>query len=185
MIEEILHQTEERMEKSIGALLREFQTLRAGKATPSFLEKVTVPYYGAPMALSQIATITSPEPRLLVIQPWEQSLLKEVEKAILKANLGVTPQSDGRVVRVAFPPLTQERRRELAKMAKKMAEDSKVELRTHRRVANEELRKLEDASKISEDEQKNTLEKVQKLLDRHIEKVEDALAKKEQQILEV
>ncbi len=185
MIEEILHQTEERMEKSIDALLREFHSIRAGKASPSFLEKVTVPYYGAPMALSQVATITSPEPRLLVIQPWEQSLVKEVEKAILKANLGVTPQSDGRVVRVAFPPLTQERRRELAKMAKKMAEDGKVELRTHRRVANEELKKLKDAGKISEDEQKNTLEKVQKLLDRYIEKVEDVLAKKEQQILEV
>jgi ribosome recycling factor len=185
MTEDVLRLAEERMEKSMNALLREYQTLRTGKASASFLEKVIVTYYGSPMPLTQFSTITSPEPRVLLIQPWEQSLLKEIEKAILKANLGVTPQSDGRIIRVTFPPLTEERRRELVKIAKKMTEDAKVELRTHRRVANEELKKMEEGSKISEDEQKSAQEKVQKLLDRTIQKADEALVRKEQQILEV
>ncbi len=185
MLEEILKQTEERMNKALSFLHEEFKTIRAGKVTPAVLEKVAVNYFGSPLPINQLATISAPEPRVLVIQPWDQSILKEIEKAILKANLGVTPQVDRGVIRLVFPPLTEERRREFVKTAKKMAEDCKVELRNHRREANESIKELKDQGKISEDDRDRYLEKIQKLLDKYIELVDTALEKKENSILEV
>lgn len=185
MLEEILKQTEERMNKALSFLQEEFKTIRAGKVTPAVLEKVTVSYFGSPLPINQLATISAPEPRVLLIQPWDQSILKEIEKAILKANLGVTPQVDRGIIRLVFPPLTEERRREFVKNAKKMADDCKVELRNHRREANDSIKELKDQGKISEDDRDRYLEKVQKLLDKYIELVDTALEKKESSILEV
>lgn len=185
MLEQVLKEAEEKMKKSLAALQREYQSLRAGKANPSFLDKVTVNYYDSLMPLNQVATISSPEARLLTITPWDASLLKDIEKAILKANLGVTPQSDGRVIRVAFPPLTEERRRELVKLAKKYAEEFRVELRNHRRLANEEIKELKENGKTTEDERDWALERVQKLLEKYTTQIDETFSKKEQQIMEV
>lgn len=185
MLEQVLKDAEEKMKKSLAALQREYQSLRAGKANPSFLDKVTVNYYDSVMPLNQVATISSPEARLLTITPWDTSLLKDIEKAILRANLGVTPQSDGRVIRVAFPPLTEERRKELVKLAKKYAEEFRVELRNHRRLANEEIKELKENGKTTEDERDRALEKVQKLLEKFTTQIDETFSKKEQQIMEV
>jgi ribosome recycling factor len=185
LLEQVLGEAEEKMKKSLAALQREYQSLRAGKANPSFLDKVSVNYYDSLMPLNQVATISSPEARLLTIAPWDPSLLKDIEKAILKANLGVTPQSDGRIIRVAFPPLTEERRRELVKLAKKYAEEFRVELRNHRRLANEEIKELKENGKTTEDERDWALEKVQKLLEKYTTQIDETLSKKEQQIMEV
>jgi ribosome recycling factor len=185
LLEQVLKEAEEKMKKSLAALQREYQSLRAGKANPSFLDKVTVNYYDSLMPLNQVATISSPEARLLTITPWDASLLKDIEKAILKANLGVTPQSDGRVIRVAFPPLTEERRRELVKLAKKYAEEFRVELRNHRRLANEEIKELKENGKTTEDERDWALERVQKLLEKYTTQIDETFSKKEQQIMEV
>lgn len=185
MLEEILKQTEERMSKALTFLQEEFKTIRAGKVSPAVLDKVTVSYFGSLLPVNQLATISTPEPRVLIIQPWDQSTLKEIEKAILKANLGVTPQVDRQVIRLVFPPLTEERRKELIKAAKKMAEDCKVELRNHRRDANEAIKELKELGKISEDDRDRYLEKVQKLLDKYIDLVDKALEKKESSIMEV
>jgi ribosome recycling factor len=185
VLEEILKQTEERMNKALSFLQEEFKTIRAGKVTPAVLEKITVNYFGSLLPINQLATISTPEPRVLVIQPWDQSILKEIEKAILKANLGVTPQVDRGIIRLVFPPLTEERRKEFVKAAKKMAEDCRVELRNHRREANESIKELKDQGKISEDDRDRYLEKVQKLLDKYIELVDLALEKKESSIMEV
>jgi ribosome recycling factor len=185
LLEQVLKEAEDRMKKSLAALQREYQSLRTGKANPSFLDKVTVNYYDSLMPLNQVATISSPEARLLTITPWDASLLKDIEKAILRANLGVTPQSDGRVIRVAFPPLTEERRRELVKLAKKYAEEFRVELRNHRRLANEEIKELKENGKTTEDERDWALERVQKLLEKYTIQIDETLNKKEQQIMEV
>jgi ribosome recycling factor len=185
LLEQVLKEAEEKMKKSLVALQREYQSLRAGKANPSFLDKVAVNYYDSLMPLNQVATIASPEARLLTVAPWDASLLKDIEKAILKANLGVTPQSDGRVIRVAFPPLTEERRRELVKLAKKYAEEFRVELRNHRRLANEEIKELKEKGKTTEDERDRALERVQKLLEKYTTQIDETLSKKEQQIMEV
>ncbi|MCR4428880.1 MAG: ribosome recycling factor [Caldiserica bacterium] len=173
------------MNKALSFLQEEFKTIRAGKVTPAVLEKITVNYFGSLLPINQLATISTPEPRVLVIQPWDQSILKEIEKAILKANLGVTPQVDRGIIRLVFPPLTEERRKEFVKAAKKMAEDCRVELRNHRREANESIKELKDQGKISEDDRDRYLEKVQKLLDKYIELVDLALEKKESSIMEV
>lgn len=185
ILEEILRQSEEKMGRALLALQEAFKTIRAGKVTPAVLERITVNYFGSPLPINQLATITSPEPRILIIQPWDQSILKDVEKAILKANLNVTPQVDRQVIRLVFPPLTEERRKELIKIVRKMTEDCKVELRNFRRLANEEIKELKEQGRISEDERIRYLEKVQKLLDRFIEQAEDLLAKKERSILEI
>jgi len=185
MLEEILKETEEKMNKALSYLQEEFKAIRAGKVSLSVLDRVTVNYYGSLLPVNQLATITSPEPRILIIQPWDSSTLKEIEKAILKANLGVTPQVDRQVIRLVFPPLTEERRKELIKAAKKLAEDCKIELRNQRRDANEVIKELKEQGKISEDERDRYLEKVQKLLDKYIELVESALEKKESSIMEV
>ncbi len=185
MLDEVMPLAEEKMAKSLSFLQKELQAIRAGRATPTFLEKVVVPYYDSSLPLNQIATISAPDPRTLLIQPWDQSISKEVERAILKANLGVTPRLDGQIIRVVFPPLTEERRIELVKLAKKLGEDCRVELRNHRRSANEEIKGLKEANRISEDERDRYIEKVQKLLEKYSSQVDELIERKEKQIMEV
>ena len=182
MPQAILKSAEERMKKAIDVLKKELAALRAGRATPALLDRVTVDYYGTPTPVNQLATISAPEPRLLVIQPWDKSALGEIEKAIQKSDLGLTPMNDGNVIRIAIPPLTEERRAELAKVVKKHGEEAKVAIRNIRRDANDELKALEKDGQISEDELRRHQESVQKLTDKYTAEVEALVAAKEKEI---
>ena len=172
------------MGKSIQALETEFATIRTSRATPALVENIKVEYYGSQVPLKQIASITIPEARMIVIQPWDPNALSEIEKAILKSELGVTPNNDGKIIRIILPPLTEERRQELVKLVKKLAEEAKIAIRNIRRDANEEVRKLEKDSEITEDDRYRAEEEIQKLTDEFIEKVEKVLDIKEKEILE-
>ncbi len=185
MIAEVLQDAEERMQKAVDALQRELKTLRAGRATPALLDKVVVDYYGAPTPLNQMANISAPEARLLVVQPWDKNVVKDVEKALLKSDLGLTPNSDGAIIRLAIPELTQDRRRELVKVVKKKAEEARVSIRNIRREANDDLKELEKEKEISEDEFHRSQDEVQKLTDNYVKKVDGVLQSKEEEIMEV
>ena len=185
MIQEILASHEDSMKKTMESLRREFASLRAGRATPSLLDKVTVDYYGTPTPVSQVAKISVPEPRMILIQPWEKSLLHELEKAIMKSDLGLNPNSDGTAIRLSIPQLTQERRTELVKSVNKKAEEAKVALRNVRRDANEKFKKMEKAKEITEDEVKKAQDDVQKLIDKYVKSVDTAKESKEKEIMEV
>lgn len=184
MIQEVLRDAKERMQKAVEATRREFSAIRTGRATPALLERITVEYYGVPTPIPQLATISVPEPRLLVVQPWDKRIIKDVERAILKSDLGLVPSSDGTVIRIPIPPLTEERRKELVRVARKHAEDGRVAIRNIRREAKEMIENLEDEGEISEDEARRALEELQKLTDQHIQEIERHLSKKEQEILE-
>ncbi|AKO93814.1 ribosome recycling factor [Priestia filamentosa] len=181
----VLNETKERMEKATGALTRELATVRAGRANPSLLDKVMIEYYGVPTPLNQLATISVPEARMLVIQPYDKTQLAEIEKAIMKADLGLTPSNDGTIIRITIPALTEERRRELVKLVKKYSEDSKVAVRNIRRDGNEDLKKLEKNGEITEDDLRSYTEDIQKLTDSYIEKVDGIAKDKEKEIMEV
>jgi len=176
---------EEKMKKAIETLKEEFATVRAGRANPHILDKVMVDYYGVPTPIPQLASITVPEARMIVIQPWEARMLKEIEKAIQKSDLGVNPTNDGKVIRLIFPELTEERRKELVKQVKKMAEDAKVAIRNIRREALDEYKKMKKNNEITEDDLKDAEEDVQKLHDKYIEQIEKLLSAKEKEIMEV
>jgi len=181
----VMNETKERMEKAIGAYQRELATVRAGRANPSLLDKVTVEYYGAQTPLNQIASITVPEARMLVITPYDKTALGDIEKAIQKADLGVTPSNDGNIIRITIPPLTEERRKELAKLVKKYSEDAKVAVRNIRRDANDDLKKLEKNGEMTEDELRSSTEDVQKLTDEYVSKIDEITKDKEKEIMEV
>lgn len=181
----MLEQYEEKMDKSLDSLLNEFASIRAGRANPHLLDKIRVDYYGQPTPLQQVANISVPEARTLMIQPWESSLIKEIEKAILCSDLGITPNNDGKSVRLNFPELTEDRRKEMAKDVKKKGENAKVAIRNVRRDANDAFKKQNKASEISEDELKDLEEKVQKLTDKYIDKVDKAVEEKTKEILTV
>lgn len=181
----MMNETKERMEKAIGAYQRELATVRAGRANPSLLDKVTVEYYGAQTPLNQIASITAPEARMLVITPYDKTALGDIEKAIQKADLGVTPSNDGNIIRITIPPLTEERRKELAKLVKKYSEDAKVAVRNIRRDANDDLKKLEKNGEMTEDELRSSTEDVQKLTDEYVSKIDEITKDKEKEIMEV
>ncbi|MBE6073377.1 MAG: ribosome recycling factor [Selenomonas ruminantium] len=185
MIKDILASHEERMQKSIEALKREFATLRAGRATPSLLDKVTVDYYGAPTPVNQIAKVSVPEPRMIIIQPYEKSILHDIEVAIMKSDLGLSPNSDGTAIRLAIPALTQERRQELVKAVNKKAEEAKVAIRNVRRDGNDAIKKLEKAKEITEDDSKRGQESMQKLVDKYIKLVDTTKDAKEKEVMEV
>ena len=185
MDEKSLKETEAKMEKSLASLKTDLNKVRTGRASLSLFDDIRVDYYGTPTPLSQVATMSVPEPRLITIQPWDTSVTAEIEKAILKSELGLTPSSDGKIIRIPIPRLTEERRKELVKVIKKMAEATKVALRNIRREANEQLKALEKGKKISQDELHLTMEKVQTSTDKYIEKVDAALAVKEKEILEI
>ena len=176
---------EDKMNKSLDALLSEFGTIRAGRANPHVLDKIKVDYYGSPTPLQQVGNISVPEPRMIVIQPWERSLLKPIEKAIQVSDLGINPTNDGSGIRLVFPELTEERRKELAKDVKKKGDNAKVAMRNIRRDANDTFKKMEKAGEISEDEKAEAEEKIQKLTDKMIEKVDKAVENKTKEVMTV
>jgi ribosome recycling factor len=185
MIREIVKDTAEHMDKSIAALAHEFSTVRTGRASGAILEKVFVDYYGVSTPLMQIATITVPEPQLLVIQPYDKTAIKAIEKAILGSDLGLNPANDGQVIRLPFPPLTEERRRDLVKLCKNYAEEARVAVRNIRRDANEKLKKAERDGEISQDDLHRAEAEIQKTTDAHVAQVDEALKRKEAEIMEV
>ncbi len=185
MINDILSEAEDRMKKAVEYLTKDLATLRAGRANPAMLDKVMVDYYGEPTPLNQLANITVPEARLLVIQPWDKSSMADIEKAILKSDLGVNPNNDGNVIRIVIPQLTEERRKELVKVVKKRGEEAKVAVRNIRRDANDMLKSSEKDKMISEDEAKRGSEEVQKATDKFIKDIDVILAAKEKDIMEV
>lgn len=185
MVKEILRETEEKMKKTVETFRRDLQGLRAGRATPALLEKVAVDYYGSPTPINQMANISVPEPRMLVIQPWDKSSAPKIEKAILKSDLGLTPTSDGIVIRLVIPQLTQERRTELVKTVKKKAEEERVAIRNIRRDSNEMVKELENDSEVTEDESRRTQDEIQKLTDKYIKEIDHVLSVKEKEIMEV
>ncbi|MCM8783956.1 MAG: ribosome recycling factor [Candidatus Omnitrophica bacterium] len=184
-VKEVLHQTEEKMHKTIEVIQREFATVRTSRASPTLLDHIKINYYGTLTPLRQLATISIPEPKLIIIQPWDQSALAEVEKEILRANLGLTPINDGKVIKLSIPPLSKERREELIKVVKKMAEDGRVAIRSIRHDANEQIRKLEKDKLIGEDDSFRNQEEVQKLTDKYIKQIDEILKIKEKEILEI
>ncbi len=181
---DIEKQTEQRMKKSIRALEEEFQTIRTGRASSAVFEKIKVDYYGNPTPLNQVATISIPEARLVVIQPWDKSVISEIEKAIQKSELSLNPMNDGKVIRINIPPLTEERRKEFVKVAKNAAEQARVAIRNIRRDANDEVKKSQKSSDISEDDEKRLEDSIQKLTDKYVEEVNNLLEEKEKEILE-
>ena len=182
---ERLAQYNEKMQKSLDNLLAEFGGIRAGRANPHVLDKIKVDYYGTPTALQQVANINVPEPRMIQIQPWEASLVKEIEKAIMTSDLGINPTNDGKVIRLVFPELTEERRKEIAKDIKKKGESAKVAVRNIRRDANDAFKKLSKSADISEDEIKELEDGVQKLTDKYIAQIDKAVDEKNKEILTV
>lgn len=181
----MLQQYEEKMDKSLDSLLNEFSSIRAGRANPHVLDKIRIDYYGQPTPLQQVANISVPEARTLMIQPWESSLIKEIEKAILCSDLGITPNNDGKAVRLNFPELTEDRRKEMSKDVKKKGESAKVAIRNIRRDANDAFKKQNKANEISEDELKDLEDKVQKLTDKYVDKVDKAVDEKCKEIMTV
>ncbi|NLL93815.1 MAG: ribosome recycling factor [Clostridiales bacterium] len=184
-MDERLLEFEEKMEKTIDTLTSDFSTIRAGRANPHILDKLKVDYYGTPTPFQQVANISVPEARIIQIQPWESSLIKEIEKAIVNSNLGLTPSNDGKVVRLIFPELTEERRKELAKDVKKKGENAKVAIRNVRRDANDLFKKQNKANEISDDEVKIIEDEVQKLTDKYVNAVDKAVEDKTKEILTV
>lgn len=185
MAKQVLDQAQDRMNKSIAAFSRELASIRAGVANASLLDRINVDYYGAPTPINQIAGVSVPEARLLVISPYDRSALGDIEKAIMKSDIGITPTNDGNVIRLMVPALTEERRKELAKQVKKEAEEAKVAVRNVRRDANDDLKKLEKSGDITEDQLRGFGEDIQKLTDKFIAKVDELAKEKEQEILAV
>ena len=176
---------EGKMEKSLEVLQEEYSSIRAGRANPHVLDKIKVDYYGTPTPIQQVGNLSVPEARMIVIQPWEKSLLKAIEKAIMTSDLGINPTNDGQVIRLVFPELTEERRKDLAKDVKKKGDATKVAVRNIRRDANEAFKKMEKAGEISEDEQKTAEEKIQKMADKMIVKIDAAIDAKTKEIMTV
>ncbi|MDW7644638.1 MAG: ribosome recycling factor [Desulfuromonadales bacterium] len=185
MYKDVLDNTRQNMDKALDNLKREFSRVRTGRANVSLLDEVRVNYYGTPTPLNQVGTLTVPEPRLITIQPWEKQLIPEIEKAIFKADLGLNPSSDGQLVRIAIPPLTEDRRKEMVKQVRRMGEDAKVAVRNVRRDANETLKKLEKDKEISEDDLKRAEKEVQDITDAHIKKIDETVTHKETEIMEI
>jgi ribosome recycling factor len=185
MVNDVLKSLDERMEKALGAVKSSFATVRAGRATPALLDRVQVEYYGSTMPINQLANVSAPEPRMLVITPWDKGALAEIERAIIKSDLGITPTNDGSVIRLMIPQLTEQRRQELVKQVKKLAEDGRVAVRNIRRDVNDDLKKLEKSGDISEDDSRRAQEKVQAATDRFIGEIDKLLGAKEQEIMEV
>ena len=185
MVDEIFEDLKERMGKSIESLKREYSRLRTGRASISLLDGIRVSYYDTPTPLNQMASLAIPEPRLIVIQPWDKTAIGDIEKAILKSELGLTPMNDGKVIRIAIPPLTEERRKELVKVARKMSEDNKVAIRNIRRDANDMLKDLKTEKEITEDDLYRSQDEVQKITDDFISQVDELCTAKEKEILEI
>ena len=176
---------EEKMSASVNHLVHELAAIRAGRANPQILDKITVDYYGTPTALNQVGNISSPEPRMLVIAPWEAKMIGPIEKAIQTSDLGINPQNDGRVIRLVFPQLTEERRKDLTKQVRKYAEDAKVAVRNIRRDAVDYVKKAQKKGELTEDDQKKAEKDIQDLTDKHVKKIDEMCAKKEKELMEI
>ncbi|TCP70115.1 ribosome recycling factor [Baia soyae] len=185
MVNQVQKQAEEKMDKAIQVLKKDLMTLRAGRANPAILDKVIVEYYGSETPLNQLANISVPDPRSLVIQPWDKTALAEIERSILKSELGLTPNNDGNIIRINIPALTQERRAELVKLARKMGEETKVAIRNVRRDANDDVKKLEKNGEVPEDAARRSSEDIQKLTDRFIKETDAVVASKEKEVTEI
>lgn len=185
MIEEIFKDIDSRMQKTINALTHELSTIRTGRANPSIVEHIKADYHGVPTPLNQMASISIPESKMIVIQPWDKTMLRNIEKAILKSDIGLNPMNDGNVIRIAIPPITEDRRKELIKLVHKRLEDTKIALRNIRRDGLESLRKAEREKEISQDELTRTSDKLQLLIDAYIEKADKVSNNKETEILEI
>ncbi len=185
MIKDVVKELEEKMNKTVSVLKEEFNSIRAGKANPQLLDRVTVDYYGSPTPIKSMASVSAPEPRMLLVQPYDASVIKDIEKAILIADLGFNPSNDGKVIRIMVPAPTEERRKELSKMAKKSGEDAKIALRNERRTANDLIKKLNKSGDITEDDVKTAESDVQKLTDKYVKLVDELIEQKEKEILEV
>lgn len=184
MKEEVFSELRRNMNATIEALKKEFMRIRTGRATTALLDGIKVNCYETQMPLDQVASLSVPESRLITIKPWDQSILGEIEKSILKSELGLTPMNDGKIIRISIPPLTEERRKELAKLARKMAEENKISIRNHRREANELFKELKNEKEISEDEMYKCQDDVQKITDEFIKKTDEITAEKEKEIIE-
>lgn len=184
-VSEVIAETENKMKKAIDILKKDLAGIRTGRANPALVDRLAVEYYGVPTPLNQLANVSAPEPQLLVIQPWDKSAIAPIEKAILKSELGLTPTNDGRVIRLAIPRLSEERRRELVRLVRRRAEEGKVAIRNCRRDGVEDLKEFQKEKLISEDELKRGQERMQKLTDNYIEEIERLAANKEKEILEV
>lgn len=181
---ETLHNTEEKMNKALDSVTREFSEIRTGRANPSLVEGLYIDYYGTPTLLKALASISVPDAHLIVIQPWDKNAIPEIEKAILKSNLGITPSTAGTLIRLAIPPLSKERRQELVKVVHGMAEEGRVSLRTIRREAKECLEKLEKDKALTKDDRFKGIDELQKLIDKYIAKIDELLKNKEKEIME-
>ncbi len=184
-MEALFEKTKNRMEKCLDSLDRDYKAIRAGRANPAILDRITVDYYGVPTPLNQMAAISVPEPRMLMIQPWDASTIKEIEKAINTSDIGINPSNDGKVIRLSFPPLTEERRKDLVKDVSKRAEEGKVAVRNIRRDALDDLKKLKKDNQITEDDQKDGEKELQKITDDYTKQVEDMEKKKKEEILSI
>ncbi|MGQ9629648.1 MAG: ribosome recycling factor [bacterium] len=185
MIDEIYMEAEKRMKDAVGAVEREFMALRTGRASAALLDGVKVECYGSLLPINQVATISVPEARLIVIQPWDKQIAGDIERAILKSNLGITPNNDGNFIRLAIPEITEERRRELAKIVKKRAEEGRISVRSARREANDLLKSLQRDGDISEDDMHRAMDRIQKLTDKYTEEIDELLSRKEKEIMTV
>jgi ribosome recycling factor len=184
-MDQVKKKTEDRMKKSLSALEDEFNAIRTGRASAALFDKIRVDYYGTETPLNQVSTISIPEARLVVIQPWDKNLLNEIEKAIQKSELGFNPDSDGKIIRINIPPLTEERRKELVKLAKNISEKFRVGIRNIRRDSNDDLKKLLKTGDISEDEEKRGFDEIQKLTDSYIKDINTRLEEKDKEIMEI
>ena len=184
MLQETYNQLKKKMDSSLDVFRKNLGGIRTGRASTSILDGISVDYYGTPTPLKQVATISVPESRLIAIQPWDVSILKEIEKAILASDLGLTPNNDGKIIRLPIPPLTQERRQELAKIVKRIMEDAKIAVRNIRREGNEQLKKAEKAKNVTEDECRKGIDQIQKITDDYIKNVDEISEKKEKEVLE-
>lgn len=185
MVKQLFIETEKKMKKAIQATQHELALIRTAKATTSLLDGIKVEYYGTSVPINQAAVISVPEPRMLIVQPWEKGMIGEIERALLRSDLGLTPSNDGTVIRLPIPPLTQERRQELVKVVRRLAEEGRVAIRNIRRDANEELRRAEKAGDLPQDDSKRAQEHIQELTDKHIELVHEIVERKEKEIMEV
>jgi ribosome recycling factor len=185
MYDDVIDNTHKRMNKAIDALKKEFSKIRTGRASIALFDDIRVDYYGTPTPLNQVGTLAIPESRLITIQPWEKNLIPEIEKAIFKSDLGLNPISDGQLVRISIPPLTEERRKEMVKLTKRMGEDAKVAVRNARRDANETLKNSEKKKEISEDQLKRGEKAIQELTDKFVKKVDEVVAAKENEVMEI
>lgn len=182
---ELINELKEKMEKTISVFKEDLAVIRAGRANPKMLDKIIVDYYGTPTPLKQMAGVSTPEPRAILIQPWDATAVRDIEKAIMNSDLGFNPTNDGKTIRISVPQLTEERRKDLVKLVGKTGENAKVAIRNERRTANEKVKKMEKNGEIAEDESKRAQDEIQKITDAHVKLIDELSDKKEQEIMEV